>query len=501
MVDLLDFFRQLAGRACTLVPALFIIAGAVAIISVVRSYMRLSHIPGPQIASLTNLVRRSWVITGNAHQIHTDLHQRYGKVVRFGPNAVMVSQPQAIEKIYGFKSEFYDAIMPRVKGGKIPDVFATRDEDIHRRMRRPVANLYSVTSLTKFEPLITATMQYFFIRLDELFNDKSVEFDMYRWIQFFMFDVLGEVTFSQRLGLLENGADVEDVIENLWLYFEKIAPNTQMQWLDNLWRDNPLVPVSTKRNALAEFGMARIMERMNQTEDSVADKNDFLAYFIKEQAKDNTLPHMFVPTWVNSNIVAGADTTSIVASALMYHLLKNPSSLSKLREEIDDAVAKGRISKYATWRESQNLPYLEACVNEATRMHPPFALPFERVVPESGLEVDGYFIPPGTRVGMSPWVVHRDESIYGDDPEAWRPERWLCSEKKKTAMYNTLLTFGAGHRTCLGKHLAYYEIYKLIPSMLQRYNIELVNPAEDWSINNQWLAKPSGFCVKLSTRN
>ncbi|KAK9414373.1 putative Cytochrome P450 [Seiridium unicorne] len=525
-MDLFELYRQLERRVCWWIPTctLVIIAGVWAVFSAVRSYTRLRHIPGPRLAALTNLVRRSWVITGNAHEIHTDLHRKYGKVVRFGPNAVMVSQPGVIEKIYGFKnrfqkashppnllytagsladgfkSEFYDSIMPRVKGGKIPDVFATRDEDIHRRMRRPVANLYSVTSLTNFEPLITSTMQYFFIRVDEIFSDKNVEFDLYRWIQFFMFDVLGEVTFSQRLGVLEKAADVEDVIENLWLYFEKVAPNTQMQWLDYLWRDNPLVPVSSKRNALAEFGAARIMERMSQAEGSENDKNDFLSYFIKEKAKDNTLPDMFVPTWVNSNIVAGADTTSIVASALMYHLLKNPSSLSKLKREIDDAVAMGRISKYVTWRESQNLPYLEACVNEATRMHPPFALPFERIVPDSGLEVDGYFVPPGTRVGMSPWVVHRDESIFGGDPEAWRPERWLCSEKKKTTMYNTLLTFGAGHRTCLGKHLAYYEIYKLIPSILQRYDIQLVNPAEDWSINNRWLAKPSGFRVKLSTR-
>ena len=84
----------------------------------------------------------------------------------------------------------------------------------------------------------------------------------------------------------------------------------------------------------------------------------------------------------------------------MYHLLKNPSSLSKLRKEVDDAAAEGRVSKCVTWKESQTLPYLEACVNEATRLHPPFALPFERVVPTSGLDVDGYFIPPGTRVGM-----------------------------------------------------------------------------------------------------
>ena len=113
--------------------------------------------------------------------------------------------------------------MPRVKGGKIPDVFATRDEDVHRQMRRPVANLYSVTNLLTFEALMTSTLQYLFVRLDELFVDKSVELDLFKWIQFFMFDVLGEVTFSRRLGCLDKGGDVEDVIHFNWLYFKKIA--------------------------------------------------------------------------------------------------------------------------------------------------------------------------------------------------------------------------------------------------------------------------------------
>ena len=113
--------------------------------------------------------------------------------------------------------------MPRVKGGKIPDVFATRDEDVHRQMRRPVAHLYSVTNLITLETLMTSTLQYLFVRLDELFADKSVELDPFKWIQFFMFDVLGEVTFSRRLGCLDKGGDVEDVIHCNWLYFKKIA--------------------------------------------------------------------------------------------------------------------------------------------------------------------------------------------------------------------------------------------------------------------------------------
>ena len=239
------------GNLCQLLDSSACRLGEITILAILviaadlfRSWLRLRHIPGPRTASLTNLVRRSWVKTGDAHQIHTDLHRKYGTVVRSGPNAVMVSQPKAIDTIYGFKnrlekvrspelslnhptditqSEFYDSIMPRIKGGKLPDIFATRDEDVHRRMRRPVARLFSVTNLTTFEPAMTSTMEHFFSRLDERFANKDAEFDLFKWIQFFMFDVLGQVTFSRGLGCLENGDDVDGIVANIWAYFRMVA--------------------------------------------------------------------------------------------------------------------------------------------------------------------------------------------------------------------------------------------------------------------------------------
>lgn len=71
-----------------------------------------------------------------------------------------------------------------------------------------------------------------------------------------------------------------------------------MPWLDYLWRDNPLIPVSAKRNPLVEFGAARIRERMSLIESGKGelDQKDFLSSFISENAKDHTLPAMYVPT-------------------------------------------------------------------------------------------------------------------------------------------------------------------------------------------------------------
>ena len=93
-------------------PATILAVSAIVFVTVklASAYLRLRHIPGPFLAALTNFVRRSWVLAGDLHQKHTDLHRQYGTVVRVGPNAVLVSQPEAIDSIYGFKARFLKVI-------------------------------------------------------------------------------------------------------------------------------------------------------------------------------------------------------------------------------------------------------------------------------------------------------------------------------------------------------------------------------------------------------
>ncbi|KAL8850367.1 MAG: hypothetical protein Q9221_004687 [Calogaya cf. arnoldii] len=148
-----------------------------------------------------------------------------------------------------------------------------------------------------------------------------------------------------------------------------------------------------------------------------------------------------------------------MASVVFYHLLKNPTTLARIRREIDDAARKGHISELVTWKQSHNLPYLDACVKEASRLHPPIGFPLERIVPESGLEVDGYHIPPGTRVSMNPWAVHREVGLYGNDPDVWRPERWMCDEEKRKIMCNSLLT------VCLASAPIFYQGQEIVKLM------------------------------------
>lgn len=95
------------------------------------------------------------------------------------------------------------------------------------------------------------------------------------------------------------------------------------------------------------------------------------------------------------NVAAGSDTTSITLSAILYYLCKTPPTATKLREELDAAASAGRISDPITFREAQALPYLQAVIKEALRIHPATGFTMPRVVPRGGKTIVGRHFPGG----------------------------------------------------------------------------------------------------------
>lgn len=145
-------------------------------------------------------------------------------------------------------------------------------------------------------------------------------------------------------------------------------------------------------------------------------------------------------SWTTSNITAGSDTTAILLRTIFYTLLKHPQDMRRLLDELQFARDQGRLSNPVTWKETRDLPFLDACVKEAGRLHPPFGLQYERVVPDEGAEICGQHIRGSTIVGINPWVAHRDKATFGGDADAWRPDRWLCDEATRKRMEHSLLT-------------------------------------------------------------
>jgi hypothetical protein len=79
---------------------LLLVVALLIIFHLYKTWAKLRHIPGPFLARLTNLPRFCWVWSRKAHEIHIDLHEKHGKLVRFGPNMVSVGDPSEIPNIY-----------------------------------------------------------------------------------------------------------------------------------------------------------------------------------------------------------------------------------------------------------------------------------------------------------------------------------------------------------------------------------------------------------------
>lgn len=106
----------------------------------------------------------------------------------------------------------------------MPGLFNTPDETYHRLMKKPIASIYSMSNLITFEPYADSTLRVFFEQLDRRYAQTGQECDLGTWLQWFAFDFMGEITFSHRLGFLEQASDVDGIIGDIRDHFEAATP-------------------------------------------------------------------------------------------------------------------------------------------------------------------------------------------------------------------------------------------------------------------------------------
>jgi len=197
-------------------------------------------------------------------------------------------------------------------------------------------------------------------------------------------------------------------------------------------------------------------------------------------------------------LIAGSDTTSNSTCAIIYHLARNPHIQEKLHKELDEQLGT-EDETVATGDQVKRLPYLDACINEALRIHSTSALGLPRVVPEGGLTILGQFFPAGTIVSVPSYTIHRDTSVWGEDVEAYRPDRWF--ERDQAAMQKTFNPFSVGPRACVGRNLASLELQIIVASLLRRYEYVLENPDQPLETSEGFLRKPLGCKIGIKRRD
>lgn len=409
-------------------------------IRIIRTKARsdLRKIPGPFLASISNLDRLWSCALGSQMSYHIRLHDIYGPLVRVGPNHVSVASDSAIQKLYGisskfYKSDFYSVFDIRTPMGELASTtFSVRDEAVHKTKKRLVANAFSMSTMRDLEPMDDACSEIF---MEKMRGFVGRDIDLGTWLHWYAFDVISSITFSNRLGFMEKEKDVDSIIEAIegrlvynsivgqapWLH-GFLFGNSVVAWLANCI---PAVAVMNSSKYIVSFATKQLQRYQQKDFNIDMELADMLDRFKRFKDGEQVMGDSELLSHAVSNIFAGSDTTAASLRAIFYYLCRTPSAHQKLLAEIDEADRARRLSDPVTFAEAQELTYFQAVIKEALRMHPAVGLLLERVVPRGGAEVGGAWLAGGTVVGINPWVAARDKEVYGEDADNFRPERWL----------------------------------------------------------------------------
>ncbi|KUJ22531.1 cytochrome P450 [Mollisia scopiformis] len=148
--------------------------------------------------------------------------------------------------------------------------------------------------------------------------------------------------------------------------------------------------------------------------------------------------------------------------------------------------------------DDQKCPYIVALVRECLRYFTVLRLALPRVSIKD-VTYEGIVIAEGTVYFLNAWACNMDDEVW-QDPEVFRPERWI--EQPDAPMF----TYGLGYRMCAGSLLANRELYIVFIRMLNAFEIQKsddidCHPVSGNSDPTSLVAMPHRYKAKFVPRN
>lgn len=320
--------------------------------------------------------------------------------------------------------------------------------------------------------------------------------------------MVGAIAFSEPIGYLDKGTDFDGTLRDADKAMDYFCVIGAMPFLDYVFDKNPVYRLGPPGyGTVTAIGIQHLIDRCQGKDKHIHDPNipDYLDKFLEAKKADpDNVDDAQIISWLMFNLIAGADTTAITIRSAIYYSLKNPQVWARLTGEIRAS----KLDVPPAYKDAKALPYVEAVVREALRVLPGVSMTMERYVPKGGFTLpNGDYLPEGTVVGMNPYITGRNKSIYGEDAEEFNPERWLRDEDggeseadfqaRLLRMNKADLSFGAGSRVCIGKHIGLFQTYKVLVTLISKYDIELATDKE-WTVINSWFPRQEGLKVKMT---
>jgi retinoid hydroxylase len=230
------------------------------------------------------------------------------------------------------------------------------------------------------------------------------------------------------------------------------------------------------RRKLKAFLEQKIAKRRKY--DDLGESKDFLGLFLASVTEaGDSLTDTEIIDQLLMVLFAGHENPAVLISWLLFELDANPEWKERLQAEQAEVVGDEPLN-LSHLRQMTNLGY---ALKEVERLYPPVQNISRGVVKD--IEYDGYRIPAGWMVDISPMLTHRLPELYAE-PDRFDPDRFAPPREEDKQHPFALVGFGSGPHVCLGYQFAQMEMKIFMSLLLRNY---------DWQITpaKSALAKPN----------
>ncbi|KAK9078749.1 hypothetical protein SSX86_002807 [Deinandra increscens subsp. villosa] len=276
-----------------------------------------------------------------------------------------------------------------------------------------------------------------------------------------------------------------------------------LSWVDRLsGLEDKACKVAKDFDEFLEGVIEEHLEKRKEGDDHSEEDQDFVDTLLDIQ-RDNTIGFALQRDSIKAIILdvfaAGTDTTYASLVWSISELIRHPRVMNKLQQEVAE-VAQGRSMIYEN--DLEKMVYLKATIKETFRLYPPIPL-----IPRESMQdvkVMEYDIPAGTQTIINAWAIGRDPNLW-EEPDEFRPERFLNNSIDYKGLHFELLPFGAGRRGCPGVQFAIVMYELALANVIYKFDLSLPNGVEgkdlDMSVKNSiTLHKKSPLLVIATPR-
>ncbi|XP_033639523.1 lanosterol 14-alpha demethylase-like [Asterias rubens] len=253
------------------------------------------------------------------------------------------------------------------------------------------------------------------------------------------------------------------------LYMDLDGGFNHLAWLFPSWIPFP----SFRKRDKAHLEVKKIFYKaIQERRDSEDPDDDMLQTLLTTTYKNGTLlTDDEVAGMCIGLLLAGQHTSSTTSSWLGFYLAKNKDIQDRCyREQLE--VCRDDIDDPLTYDQVKEMSLLDRCLKETLRLRPPIMTMMRMAkVP---VTVQGYTIPPGHQVCVSPTVNQRIEDQWMPEPMTFNPDRFIDESASNSDKFS-YVPFGAGRHRCIGENFAYVQIKTIMSVLIRKYELSLVD--------------------------